>query len=1491
MITLTHHTAGIEKKSAASKSVEITSTLVANERFFWERLEDRRSRLLRFPEAMEFPQAGDNFVRAISGSSEVTVVSAYSDVKTEVGFGADGGDGDRTYVLHPAEFLAFYPTSLENDQVEFLLSFWEFLNALRSNLYGDLAFGFQDLMESVYPPSNTLFPTVPQLLLDEICCALTSILLHAIKQETPSNAMTEIQWQDLLASKPTNVLTWPVIAHEMLRILPVRHAHVEEYDQSLVIGDMLQSLVPGSESHFEIFALLMAHPLAGPFIGLEEPNDDEDRVEYEQLLQDRNSEHMNLLGVRANIMHNASVARNRARMQMAYEIGQVGGCYVDRDIADGESGFSVAFSEVGPVYTYPDDQFVSDVHTVFANAVAFYPPLSELAKAAQTLLVWFDSLVSRYDLQTGSVRENDTYVTPGSAWTASVAHLLPESVLAPKACPYAETPELTDLLCTLRCLGSSEPDAWSKENRISILRCLQTTVMHTDAYRVHQIRKDRPQKVSYTLHDEAADRVTDVNENPNLESPQNTHPTPFQPYVPDKDAEITCYLTGTKTGPTHANAGKLDWVILPQDLLLPSDLALQAEVLSTSGSGHSTSIDQVGTLSLIAVKSAAQRAYTSRKVALLSAARLSEERYLIGTKLRAQDMKDLQTYQSPPLVPDRLPADAYRAFRNRPLGHDRYGFEYWIFSAQFQTPLLSITGKQSKSSPSQDPCLLVRDPEGNWAKHSGYALYSLLQCFSESIPCERALKDQISEAYFDASRRYSLGALKCTQTRHEWLKKMRRNKRWLSSASAQFELTHGNGAGDEDTVKLINIAYARCMETRTSLHYAVLTRDEPTEAIEQDGPPAKLERETINKRRKFRDQSMEDAYDFHYSKGWLRKDALTRVRELGASTIATKLMAEPAHFLHHAANMQKSKLRSRVMLSVAIAPSDAHGAGSLATSGPLVTDSSSITNTVEDAAATSAADQPPVSDSQDAEGTGTGTGYAPVEMRVGAASESFHAAWFDGDTDRDAEDGEALNPSGGGAWGEMSDRERRISSGRPMRVPIVPGKLVMRPPPGLPGGNPRATKAVEQCDLYSGKVLRRYESGSVAALAMRVTQSGISLCCNGIKSEAYGFQWRFCDNDDQPPDGLSIETLLGMRKHVREVRKPYNTPGNRMKGVVGMPAGYALNGRESRGHYENLRDPEGDRDNWGHDADSYDREGMEKDTGESMLAVVESVPGPMHYNAESIMQKQEKHFQKAILSQRQQPQVDISPSTVLQSYRLIKLKTELLNILAVLPTKKLVWDHTQSPALQNEAAADIESIADKEQRADADPTVDSESRTEKELIVDRDLRASIESTLDSEPSALAAATEQVESGTSMEIASTTLDPMTRVGEKCSDGDGLLGDGDGVLGDGVVVGGDGDGDGDGAVAGGLSGLNDAVNQSTEAEEGMEMDVTNGPHGSPKKSHPSSPVATAETSADTAGAGTIVLVDSPPQAKRSAQTLRAVKSEVEREKGIEAALEFF
>lgn len=80
----------------------------------------------------------------------------------------------------------------------------------------------------------------------------------------------------------------------------------------------------------------------------------------------------------------------------------------------------------------------------------------------------------------------------------------------------------------------------------------------------------------------------------------------------------------------------------------------------------------------------------------------------------------------------------------------------------------------------------------------------------------------------------------------------------------------------------------------------------------------------------------------------------------------------------------------------------------------------------------------------------------------------------------------------------------------------------------LPGQSSRSSKLqnkpVEQLDIKTGKMLRRYASQGHAAIAMKCTQGVISYCCRGEKPHAYNFKWRFYRGDLDDFDAPDSQT-------------------------------------------------------------------------------------------------------------------------------------------------------------------------------------------------------------------------------------------------------------------------------------------------------------------------------------------------------------------------------
>jgi hypothetical protein len=124
-------------------------------------------------------------------------------------------------------------------------------------------------------------------------------------------------------------------------------------------------------------------------------------------------------------------------------------------------------------------------------------------------------------------------------------------------------------------------------------------------------------------------------------------------------------------------------------------------------------------------------------------------------------------------------------------------------------------------------------------------------------------------------------------------------------------------------------------------------------------------------------------------------------------------------------------------------------------------------------------------------------------------------------------------------------------------------------------GHKAQHKPVEQIDMKTGKVLRRYASQGHAADKMKCTQGVISYCCRGERSHAYNFKWRFYRGpredfyeDDSVTGYVPIKDLLAMRFHnaVGFTRSKVD-----IKGTISATTWDAGNGDENSGDVPDVK--------------------------------------------------------------------------------------------------------------------------------------------------------------------------------------------------------------------------------------------------------------------------------------------------------------------------------
>lgn len=225
--------------------------------------------------------------------------------------------------------------------------------------------------------------------------------------------------------------------------------------------------------------------------------------------------------------------------------------------------------------------------------------------------------------------------------------------------------------------------------------------------------------------------------------------------------------------------------------------------------------------------------------------------------------------------------------RSLPLGFDRCGNSYWLFAAQEIMTLFPCDASGRSLDPADplttEPCILLRDPKGQWSYHCGRDINALLSSFSHDYECERVLYFRLIERYALTRSKLRVNVQSVKLLQPAWLEKKMNLERWI------FEMTLYTGPNESHKCRQLEVVMARCAESRMNAYYAALCRSE-----EEIGRIAHIPtREALlRKQRQVKELTIEDCFDFHSIKGWSRFDVLTRVRQLAACTTATRILGD-----------------------------------------------------------------------------------------------------------------------------------------------------------------------------------------------------------------------------------------------------------------------------------------------------------------------------------------------------------------------------------------------------------------------------------------------------------------------------------------------------------------------------------------------------------------------------------------------------------------------
>ena len=169
------------------------------------------------------------------------------------------------------------------------------------------------------------------------------------------------------------------------------------------------------------------------------------------------------------------------------------------------------------------------------------------------------------------------------------------------------------------------------------------------------------------------------------------------------------------------------------------------------------------------------------------------------------------------------------------MGHDRHGCEYWLIGCQETYTLGCFNKVGGAPNAATDPVLLIRDTHGHWFKLSAGTMNptkALVAQFShhlsQDLPCERGLRNAIVDRLFAVKQRVGSGlhTYKNMQVA-EWFAAQATFEKWVQHLHMNTEEILGNANNNPgEVVRLMELVFARCCESRYMLYCASMNRDD-----------------------------------------------------------------------------------------------------------------------------------------------------------------------------------------------------------------------------------------------------------------------------------------------------------------------------------------------------------------------------------------------------------------------------------------------------------------------------------------------------------------------------------------------------------------------------------------------------------------------------------------------------------------------------------------
>lgn len=354
---------------------------------------------------------------------------------------------------HKAGFAALFPDAhLQHGCT--VLAVWDFLDAAK-HWMGVPVFSLQDLTRSLDRPQTAL-TTTGQVVFDEMCCMLAEMLLQETRVRAEMGPDQERDWQDVLFVKPVNIITWPQIALDALRILAFPFSPTEA--RQMVGG---RSLSAEMSLQNDFLVLLFSHPALDVFLFGRTFESPVTQSAHEQ--------------VRKTILN----------FRESFCFAATGFTHIQQQNGEDNTPAPVAGLSV----------VLQTLHDIFLRVVDSAEVEEAVRLPVQHLLQWLQSVSLKFGVElsgTSTVAPNNSTAEPPTSaatnykrfWGSyflSNSDIAREQVLTSHSfdnfaefrSEYAlKLRALADLESTLFLLRSTEPDAFSSEERATLYRAL-----------------------------------------------------------------------------------------------------------------------------------------------------------------------------------------------------------------------------------------------------------------------------------------------------------------------------------------------------------------------------------------------------------------------------------------------------------------------------------------------------------------------------------------------------------------------------------------------------------------------------------------------------------------------------------------------------------------------------------------------------------------------------------------------------------------------------------------------------------------------------------------------------------------------------------------------------------------------------------------------------------------------------------------------------------